>query len=59
MALDWTGSIIVGVTEANVSYIATGTDPDVHGHAEISGNASSDAGISPEANLHDKNLAYR
>jgi len=40
MASDWTGSIIVGVTEANVSYIATGTDPDVHGHAEISGNAS-------------------
>ena len=40
MPSNWTGSIFVGVTEANISYIAMGTDADVHGHAEISGNAS-------------------
>jgi hypothetical protein len=36
---NWTGTIDVAVTEANVLYCAIGTDPDAHGAAEISGNA--------------------
>lgn len=40
MASDWTGSITVAVTEASVGYIAMGADPDAHGVAQISGNAS-------------------
>jgi hypothetical protein len=46
MASAWTGSIFVGVTEANISYIAMGT-ADVHGHAVISGNASFGRGSEP------------
>jgi hypothetical protein len=40
MALDWSGSIIVKVTEASVGYIVTGTDPDALGVATISGDAA-------------------
>jgi hypothetical protein len=40
MALDWSGSIIVKVTEATVGYIVTGTDPDALGVATISGDAA-------------------
>jgi hypothetical protein len=36
----WTRIIDVAVTKANVGYIAEGADPDAHGVAEISGNAS-------------------
>ena len=36
----WTRIIDVAVTKANVGYIAEGPDPDAHGIAEISGNAS-------------------
>ena len=36
----WTGTLDVAVTEGYVSYVATGNDPDAHGVAEISGNAS-------------------
>ena len=40
MVEGWTGTIDVAVTEGYVSYVATGDDPDAHGVAEISGNAS-------------------
>ena len=40
MVEGWTGTIDVVVTEGYVSYVATGDDPDAHGVAEISGNAS-------------------
>ena len=40
MVEGWTGTIDVAVTEGYVSYVATGGDTDVHGVAEISGNAS-------------------
>jgi hypothetical protein len=40
MAPNWTGTIDVVVTEGYVRYIATGADPEAHGVAEISGNAS-------------------
>jgi hypothetical protein len=40
MVEGWTVTIDVAVTEGYVSYVATGDDPDAHGVAEISGNAS-------------------
>lgn len=40
MPLDWSGSIIIGATEAHVSFIAMDTRPDAHGHATIRGKAS-------------------
>jgi hypothetical protein len=40
MVEGWTGTIDVAVTEGYVSYVATGDDPEAHGVAEISGNAS-------------------
>src|SRR5258705_11252793 len=40
MVEGWTGTIDVAVREGYVSYVATGDDPDAHGVAEISGNAS-------------------
>jgi hypothetical protein len=40
MVEGWTGTIDVAVAEGYVSYVATADDPDAHGAAEISGNAS-------------------
>ena len=46
MASDWSASMIVRVTEANVRYIVTGTDPNALGVATISGDASRPVGDS-------------
>ena len=39
MALDWTTTLDVAVTEGYVNYIATGADPHAHGVGEISGSS--------------------